>query len=214
MSQVKPRRYDTSGRRERAHRNREAVLEAAEIRFLRDGYGRTTVAGIAADAEVSAETVYKTFGGKAGLVKAIYDRGLAGKGPVPTYQRSDQMREKQTDPREIMREWGLLTAEVAALVTPIRLVLRSAAAADHDMAALLEDSDRQRLERMRHHARFLEEHGYLRPDITLAAATDVLWVCSSAEMYELLVMQRLWSLPQFAQFITDFMITGLLRHNS
>lgn len=211
MRDVKARRrYDASTRRERARRNREAVLDVAESRFLSRGYSATTVSDIAQAAAVSPETIYKAFGGKAGLVRAIYDRGLEGQGPLPAYQRSDEMRERETDPRVIMREWGRLTAEVASVVTPIRLLLRSAAATDVDLARLLEDRDRERLERMRHHARFLAERGYLRDDVTANRATDVLWACSSAEFYELLVMQRGWSLEQFAGFITDFMISGLL----
>lgn len=212
MRNVNPRRrYDARNRRERARRNREAVLDVAETRFLSRGYGVTTVSEIAQESDVSAETIYKAFGGKAGLVKAIYDRGLEGQGPLPAYQRSDQMRERETDPRVIMREWGRLTAEVASAVTPIRLLLRSAAATDADMARLLEDRDRERLERMRHHALFLDERRFLRDDVSVDEATDVLWACSSAEFYELLVMQRGWSLEQFAGFITDFMINGLLQ---
>lgn len=211
MADVKTRRrYDATNRRERAQRNREAVLDVAQRRFLSRGYGLTTVSEIAQEAGVSPETVYKSFGGKAGLVKAIYERGLEGRGSLPAYRRSDEMRERESDPRVIMREWGHLTAEVASVVTPIRLLLRSAATADDDMAQLLEDLDRERLDRMRHHARFLDERGCLRDGVTIDRATDVLWACSSAEFYELLVMQRGWSLEQFASFIADFMINGLL----
>lgn len=212
MRNVKPRRrYDASNRRERARRNREAVLDVAQAKFLSRGYGVITVSEIAQESDVSPETIYKAFGGKAGLVKAIYDRGLEGQGRLPAYQRSDQMRERETDPSVIMREWGRLTAEVASAVTPIRLLLRSAATADAEMARLLEDREQERLERMRHHACFLDERGYLRNDVTVDQATDVLWACSSAEFYEVLVMQRGWSLERFAGFITDFMINGLLQ---
>jgi hypothetical protein len=38
---------------------------------------------------VSVETIYKAFGAKSGLVRAIYDGGLTGQGPVPACQRSD-----------------------------------------------------------------------------------------------------------------------------
>ena len=210
MSHVKPRRrYDSSRRQELARRNRQAVLDLAERRFLSDGY-TTTIAAIAEEAGVSPELIYKVYGGKGGLVKAIYDRRLAGAGPVPAYQRSDQMREQLTDPRAIMREWGVLTAEVAATLTPIRLLLRAAATTDPDMATLLQHIETQRLQRMRHHAEFLTQRGYLRPDVTLDEATDILWACSSTEIYELIVLQRKWPLPRFAQFITDFMTTGLL----
>lgn len=215
MEHVKAkRRYDASGRREQARRNREAVLDAAERQFLDNGYASTTIASIAREAGVSVETVYKAFGGKSGLVRALYERGLTGRGSVPAYQRSDEMRAKESDPRTIMRKWGLLTAEVASVVSPIRLLMRSAAASDPEMAALLEDSDADRLQRMRHHARFLNERGYLRDGVTVSEATDVLWTCSSVELYELLVLRRGWSLPRFAQFITDLMIAQLLPERS
>ncbi|MET3203897.1 UNVERIFIED_ORG: AcrR family transcriptional regulator [Arthrobacter sp. UYEF13] len=211
MANVKSkRRYDSSGRLEQARRNREAILQAAERQFRELGYAGATLAAMAAEAGVSVETVYKAFGGKAGLVRAIYERGLAGSGPVPAYERSDDMREHESDPKTVMREWGLLTAEVAALVTPIRLLMRSAAINDQEMAHLLDEIDSERLKRMRHHTRYLKGLGYLRQDVTEDEATDILWVCSSAELYELLVMKRGWSLPRFAQYVTRFMIVSLL----
>jgi len=159
------------------------------------------------------ETIYKAFGGKPGLVRAIYERGLTGRGTVPAYQRSDAMRERETDPETIMRNWGVLTAEVASVVTPIRLLMREAAATDPEMAALLNASDDERLERMAHHGRFLQQRGYLRQGVTLAEATDVLWTCSSVELYELLVLKRGWSMPRFAEFVSGFMIATLLPSN-
>ena len=64
------RPYDASRRQEQARRTRDRIVDAAERRFLRDGYAATTIAAIAADADVSADTIYKTFGGKPGLVRA------------------------------------------------------------------------------------------------------------------------------------------------
>jgi AcrR family transcriptional regulator len=211
MATVKgKRRYDSSGRQAQARRNREAILDTAERQFLTGGYASTTIAAIAREAGVSVETIYKAFGGKPGLVRAIFERGLTGRGPVPAYERSDAMRERETDPETIMRNWGVLTTEVASVVTPIRLLMRSAAATEAEMAALLEDSDRERLERMRHHARFLQERGYLREGVSVAEATDILWTCSSVEIYDLLVLQRGWSPQRFAEFVAEFMITALL----
>lgn len=211
MAVVKPnRRYDSRGRKEQAGRNREAALDAAERLFAQRGYAGTSIASIAQEAGLSVQTIYKVFGGKSGLVKAIYFRGLLGKGEGPAYERSDAMREREVDPRAIMRQWGALTTEVASVVSPIRLLMRSAALADPEMEELLRETDEDRLERTRHHARFLEERGYLREGITTSEATDVLWTCSSVEIYDLLVVQRGWPLPRFAKFVADFMITALL----
>ncbi len=211
MEHVKPkRRYDSSGRQAQARRTRQVILDAAERQFLRDGYAATTVAAIAAEAGVSVETIYKAFGGKPGLVRAIYDRGLAGREPVPAFQRADAMRERETDPETIMRNWGALTSEVSSIVSPIARLVRAAAATDPDMAALLRANNDVREQRARHHARFLKRRGYLREGVSLAQATDILWTCTSDELYDLLVVQRGWSLPRFARFLADYMIATLL----
>src|SRR5947209_627879 len=133
-SDVKPRRrYDSTRRRQQALRTRADVLDAAQRLFLATGYAATTIADIAATASVSVETIYKSFGGKPGLVRAIWERGLAGDGPIPASRRSDQMRMREADPRLVIQNWGVLTAEVAPRVAPILLLIRSAAAADPDM---------------------------------------------------------------------------------
>src|SRR6266487_1495527 len=138
------------------------------------------------------------------------DRRLTGREPVPAFQRADAMRERETDPTTIMRNWGLLTSEVSSVVSPILLLVRSAAASDPDMAELLSVGNHDRDERARHHARFLQQRGYLREGVTLAQATDILWTCTAPELYDLLVLQRGWSLPQYARFLADYMIAALL----
>jgi AcrR family transcriptional regulator len=211
LADVKPkRRYDSSSRQAQARRTREAVLDAAQRQFLEGGYAATTIAAIAAEAGVSVETIYKAFGGKPGLVRAIYDRSLVGRQAVPAYQRADEMREGEIDPRTIMRTWGRIASEVHSMVSPIERLVRAAAASDPDMAALLQAHDDLREARARHHARFLRERGYLRQGVTLGQATDILWTCTSDELYDLLVVQRGWSLPRFARFLGDYMIAALL----
>jgi AcrR family transcriptional regulator len=208
---MKPRRvYDSRGRQEQARRTRDAILTVARTRFLADGYAATTMASIAEDAGVSVDTAYKAFGGKAGLVKAIYQRSLEGVGPVGALQRSDQVQRDETDPRLIVRRWGALTTEVAPLVAPIHLLVRDAAATDPEMAALLRASDDQRRERMRHNAQTLLDRGFLAPGVTLPAATDVMWTYSAPELYELLVLRCGWELARYGQFIGQALAAALL----
>ena len=65
------RAYDARGRQERARRQYEATLEHARERFLALGYAATTVESIARAAGVSEATVYKTYGGKAAIVRQL-----------------------------------------------------------------------------------------------------------------------------------------------
>jgi AcrR family transcriptional regulator len=204
------RAYDSRGRQAQAGRNRDAILGIARAGFLAQGYAATTMASIAGQAGLSVDTVHKAFGGKAGLVRAIYEQSLAGEGPVAAPQRSDEMQSAEHDPRTIVGRWGALSTEVAPLVAPIHLLIRDAAATDPEMAALLGDSDRQRRDRMCHNARTLADRGHLKPGITLEDATDVMWTYSSPELYELLVIRCGWNLTRYGRFIADSMAAALV----
>jgi AcrR family transcriptional regulator len=206
MAEVK-RSYDSSRRHERARRNRDAVLDAAERRFLTDGYGLTTIASVAGEAGVSAETVYKAFGGKAGLVTAIWERGLEGRGPVPAPQRSDEMKAREDDPRQIIRNWGQLTTEVAPRVAPILLLIRTAAASDPEMTRMLAATDRQRLRRMRQNAETLT--GHLKEGLSRNDAAEIMWTYSSPDLYDRLVIRRRWPIGRYGRFISEAMINAL-----
>jgi AcrR family transcriptional regulator len=204
------RRYDSSGRRKRARQTRDLITDAARQLFLADGYAATTVAAIAAAAGVSVETIYKGFGGKPGLVRAIVEKGLAGEGPVPAEQRSDHIRDTEPDPRRILAAWGTFTSEIAPLVAPILILARDAAASDPEVALILEQISAARLDRMALNARGLFEAGHLRPEITPDDAADIMWIYSSPELYELLVLRRGWSADRYGRFVRQALIAALL----
>jgi AcrR family transcriptional regulator len=186
------------------------MLDAGRELFLEHGYAATTVARIAAEAEVSVETVYKAFGGKSGLVRALWERGLEGRGPVPAPERSDLLSSTETDPVRVLSGWGTFTTEVAPEVAPVLLLVRGAAAADPEMAALLAEAEAQHRDRMRHNARRLHRRGWLRPGIGVAVATDILCLYSSAELYEQLVVKSGWPLKRYGEFIGEALIAALL----
>jgi AcrR family transcriptional regulator len=204
------RRYDSARRQDAAQRRRAVIVEAARRLFLREGFSGTTIARIAEDAGVSEETVYKAFGNKIALVRAIRDQVLAGAGPVHAERRSDRMQASEPDPRAIIRGWGVLTMEVAPRVAPVLLLVREAAASDPELAGLQAEMDAARLTRMTHNARTLLKGGHLRSGLTLDVATDVLWTYSSPELYDLLVSRRRWSVERYGRFIADSIIAALL----
>lgn len=186
------------------------MLETAQRLFLADGYAATTIAAIATEAGVSVETVYKAFGNKPGLVRAIHDRALAGDEAVPTSQRSDEMRAREPDPREVVRNWGTFATQVMPRVAPILLLVRSAAATAPELSALWEELEDQRLKRMTDNARYFLDGNHLREDRTLEQARDVLWAYTSPEVYERLVLRQGWPLERYGQFVSDGIIGALL----
>ena len=205
-----PRRYDSTGRRGRARRAQTHVLKVAEELFLRDGYAATTVAAVAAAAGVSVETIYKTFRGKPGLIRAIQRAGLAGTGPVPAPDRSDEMSGGDLPAEAILRHWATLTKEVMPRVAPIVLLVRAAAASDPEMAVLLTEINEQRLQRMHHNASRLTDHQGLRAGIGTEHVRDVLFAYTAPELYEILVTRQRWSINRYADFIYRGLVAELL----
>ena len=59
-----------SGRWRTGQQNKQRIIDAARERFMRDGYERATVRGIATDAGVDVAMVYYFFGNKEGLFTA------------------------------------------------------------------------------------------------------------------------------------------------
>ena len=99
-SAVKPgRRYDARGRQEQARRNRLVVIDTARELFLEQGFAATTMPEIASAAGVSVQTVYKVFGSKPALAKAVFDVAIAGDDqPVPMVERDSLTRVCATSP--------------------------------------------------------------------------------------------------------------------
>ncbi len=210
---VKTRRYDGARRQAQARRRQQEILDAAQTSFFEHGYTASTIAGIAAAAGVSPETVYKSFGGKPGLVRELRTRALLGVGPVPAERRSDRLRDL-ADPHDVVRGWARLAAEVAPRVAPVLLLVREASMVDATMRELRVELDADRRRRMRANARFLARSGHLRSGVSLAMATDIMFAVSSPEMYDLLVVRGGWSLRRYARFVEATIANALLRATS
>jgi len=87
---VKPntRPYHAPRRAAAAAQTREAILDAAKERFEARGWAGTTIAAIAADAEVSPKTIEALFATKAALLAAVVDYSLRGDaGDLPMLAR-------------------------------------------------------------------------------------------------------------------------------
>lgn len=210
---VKPRRrYDSTVRQEQARQSRWAVLEAARRLFLERGYAATTVAAIAHDSGVSVETVYKAFGNKPGLVKAVFDVSIVGDDePVPLLQRELVQRIRaEPDPRRKLAIYGEHLSRTAPRSVPVQLLVRAAAATDPGAAEVWQQMQAERLRGMTVFAGELHEDGHLRPDLSVEEARDVLWAHNSAELYDLFVIQRGWAPDRYGRWVADALIGALL----
>ena len=202
--------YDASSRQEQARASRRHVLATATRMFLERGYSDTTVPAVARAAGVSPQNVYKAFGNKPGLLKAVFDVAMAGDDePLAMMQREALTRvREEPDPSEKLRLYGRFVADTAPRHTPIQLLARAAAATDPEAAAIWDQLCAERLHGMTLFARGLAEH--LRDDVTVDDARDLLWTHNSPELYDLLVNARGWSPERFGQWLSASLIAALL----
>jgi AcrR family transcriptional regulator len=210
---VKPaRQYNSPRRQTQARETRAAILDAARTLFLERGYAATTVGDIAAAVGVSVETVYKAFGNKAGLVKAIFDVAIVGDDePVPLQEREMVARiEAEPDGRKKLAIYGTEYATRAERAVPVQLLVRNAAASDAGARAVLDQLNDERLAGMTAFAQHLADSRVLRKGVRANDARDILWLYTSPEVYERLVVERGWSAKRFGTWIAEQLVAALL----
>src|SRR5689334_16863161 len=78
----------TGKKAEKSRQTRQRILRAANELFVDQGYGSTTLQGIAERAGVAVQTIYFAFGNKPSLLKELVDVTIAGDDePIPTMER-------------------------------------------------------------------------------------------------------------------------------
>ena len=209
---VKPRRYDNSGRAEQARLSRRRIIDVAHESLLEEGWARTTIASVAARAGVSAETVYKRFGGKAGLLKAVYDVRMAGDDePIAIADRpAFRAMVAERDPRRVVRAYAALAHEFMERAGPLVSVLLRVRGVDPELVRFMATIDGERLAGATGLVSMLSAKGGLRPGLDADRARDLVWALISPELYDLLVDRRGWSLDDYETWLAQSLGSALL----
>ena len=210
-----PRRrpYRSPLRAEQARLTRNRILESAERLFVTSGYGSTTVAAIAARAEVAVDTIYATFGSKRGVLQSLMDVRVAGDdAPVALLDRGQpEALAAEPDARRRAQHIAEGITAVHERARRIDDLMLSAAGSDPDIAVLRADiQQRQRLEGMRRTVRALTDAGPLRPGLDDDHAADVLWTLAGPDVHRLLRDQRHWSEDEYREWLADSIARLLL----
>lgn len=212
----RPRPYDATRRRELAAESRRstrsAVIEAAGRLFTANGYAATSVAAIAAEAGVSAQTVYANFETKRRVLQALMDRRVRGEAPAPPFPPPAGDPDP-SDPRELLRRLAAGGRRLFERTAPIWPVVREAAESDPLIADWWSGEMDRRLQTARGYVERLPA-GTLKPDLTSERATDIFWTVASPETYEALVRRRGWTPEAFEAWIAVAIADLLLENPS
>jgi AcrR family transcriptional regulator len=179
MATMDKRPYVQRARAAAAEATRERILDAAQASLERGLLGALKVDEVAREAAVSRSTVYLLFGSRAGLFQALakrlrYDAGF------------DTLREAFAlpDSREALRESLRAATRMLAHRPDLARALFALAVTDPDAVQAVAAFDHGRRPSMRILARRLRRQGYLRPDVSIAEASQLLLVITSFQAFD------------------------------
>ncbi len=211
MSQAEGVHADDGGDRQRQEGERQAAVDAALTLFVERGYRGTSVADVAACTGASAGDIYKSFGTKAALAKAVFDVALAGDhDEVALNDRTEAAAWRdQPDAARKIETYVRQAAERHRRSAEIQLVIRDAQQHDPDVVLVWETILEERLRAMAMFGHHLQETGDLRADLDLEEVRDVLWWGIAIEHYDLLVIERGWSLDRYGAWLGRVLVAAL-----
>jgi AcrR family transcriptional regulator len=159
---------------------------------------------IAREAGVARSTVNLVFGNRGNLLLAVADDLLERGGFAEL-----GVAFRHPDAREALRRSMANAAELYAGQHAVGMALLSLAATDGDAAAAARRLNEGRMEGMVDLAERLKQQGYTAPGVSVSEATDILWVITSIETFELLYTGRGLSAIDAGQRLVDMAERGL-----
>ncbi|MHB8658945.1 MAG: TetR family transcriptional regulator [Solirubrobacteraceae bacterium] len=200
------RPYHAPRRAIAAAQTREAILHAAKQRFEARGWAGTTIAAIAADAEVSPKTIEALFATKAALLGAVVDYALRGDASdVPMLSReATETVQSAADAATMLDRHVAYALPITARSARVAAVIESAAGSDKRVA--------EQWARMTHNRRFgarwaaetlLQKPG-VRSDLTLEEAQRMFTIAIDWATYRTLHVELGLSHDQLHEWIRGY----------
>lgn len=217
MTEVKkPRPYDSSLRRRQAAETRLRILHSAESLFAARGYAATTMDAIAHEAGVAVDTVYASFGAKAGVLHRLLDVRVGGdEAPVSLLERPGPRAVlAEPDSRAMLAAFASSITEILERSSAVAGILRGAAAVDGEIAELLAQMEGTRFANLRTVAVTLAERGDLRSDLDVERAAASIWALASPQVHGMLRRDRGWSQEEYSGWLAASLARILLASGS
>jgi hypothetical protein len=160
---------------------------------------------------VSSESIYKTFGTKAALAKAVFDLELAGDDePVPIAERpAIQAIRDEPDVRRKITMFAEGLAQRHARSAAVQILIRDGRHVDDSLTPVWAALQREGLTGMTALGRHLLDTGQLRAGLTIEQVRDILWNYLAIDAYERLVLTQGWSQQRYSNWLAHTMVSAL-----
>jgi AcrR family transcriptional regulator len=179
------RAYRQRARADAAAARRQTVLDATIAMLGTEALPRVTLDAVAQRAGVARSTLYVQFGARTGLFEAVAERLLVR---IEFDRLATAVR--LVDPRQALRAALAESVRLYAAERDVSRALWSWADLDPDAGRAIAVLDGGRAEGTRHLVRRLAHAGALRPDSSVAEASDALYVLTSFDAFDTLYTQR------------------------
>jgi AcrR family transcriptional regulator len=203
------RPYRSPLRQAKARRTRARILEAATQLFRTQGYAGTTVAAVAAAAEVSVAAVELAFPTKPDLLKAAIDVAIAGDDePMPVLERPWAASARAApDATAFLDVVATVLVPAAERSDALVLAALEGARSDDRLGPLAAQLSAQRAVTAGWIVDGLTEKTPLRAGLDHPEAVDIVWLLMDPAVFDRVTTARHWPPERFGRFFAD----GLLR---
>jgi AcrR family transcriptional regulator len=204
------RAYRSEHRQRQAEDTRRRILAAARKLFAEKGYAATSVADLAAEADVSVPTLYASVGTKAQLARALVEFVNEEGGVL----ENDAWQRQATTPQELLRRNMHLVRELNEKCGDIMRAARSAAHSEPDMVPVVQAGDGYHRDGEYAIAAALAQMGGLREGVTAERAGAVITVLASSASIDQLVLEHGWTYDEVESWLVRTLTELLLDADS
>jgi len=207
------REYDSTRRQAQAQETHRHVLEAARKLFMERGYAGATAEAIAAEAGVSAQTIYAIFKNKKRILISLMNVSptTGVEDHTPMVERANvQAVSQEPDQRRQLQMFAEVVANNLDKVAVVSEIMTDAARVEPDLDRILQKLNKQRLEHMSYAVQQIAANGPFRENADGDYARETVWTLTSPEVFLLLTRDRGWSKERYAAWLADMLIRGLL----
>jgi len=185
---------------------KDRVLRAAKALFMRRGIDRTTIAQVAAKADVSVPTVYALYKSKEGILRELMKAALFGQ----RFEAAQANLNGVDDPVRLLA----LTAHVARAIYEAESselgLLRGASAFSPALRKLEREFENIRFAMQETRIRLLFARSKQRKGLELEEARRILWMLTSRDVYRMLVHEGGWTPDRYQEWLSDAIVNGLV----
>ena len=192
---------------QRADLTRRTILGAARELFHERGYAGTSAKALAERAGVAVQTIYSTFGSKAGVAEALGELAAEESGIREMTERLPSVHDPGQAVELIVRIRRRLREHAGKTVA----VLRAGAAVEPSLRRAWDEGRRYRRAGQLFLMRRMEEQNALAEGIDAVRAADISGALTADEVADVLIDQCGWSYDEYEAWLTASLKRLLLR---